>query len=1436
MHKIIAILNILLVLTSLSTADVWIAGRISSDTTWVKNNGTGDGVYVIDLDTDSLVIDPGVTLTIEPGVQVRFYDDVYFFVKGTLIAQGTASDSIVFTTDKTAGSAGEWGGIKLIGDSTTANKLIYCRIEYGDADSTDHSAPQEFNNGGGVFCSEGITSSTEIKHSTFQYNNAYEAGGAIFTMGSPAIESNRIRFNTAGQFAGGIGIQGPNPFEPAGPLVQNCLIYQNSADANGGGGIGLLGYASASVMNTLIYGNSSAQGTGGGVHVYGQTNFGTYFTNSVIWNNSANSSDQVFGTINITYSDVQGGMSGEGNLDADPQFNDPSGEDFHVEATSPIVDSGTGSGAPTEDFDGVTRPFDGDRDDTATVDMGPYEYVNTPPVITSQPDTTALEDETYSYAVVAEDPDAAEQLTYELLQGPYFLSINDSTGEISGMPTTDSDAGSYPVSVRVYDLNAAADTQSYTLTVTAVNDAPQVSDIPDQTIDEGGDFVTIHLDDYVSDEDDSDAEMTWTYNGNNELSVSIVNRVATISVPDSDWYGSETITFTATDPGGLSDADSAVFTVLNINDAPVVSDIPDQTIEEGTSFTQIILDDYVSDVDNADSVIVWTYSGNNELLVTIDDNRVATIQTPDADWNGSETVTFTATDPGGLSDSDNAVFTVTAVNDAPVVSDIPDQTIDEGQSFLAVFLDDYVADVDNPDSSLTWTYSGNAQLIVTISADRIATIAVPDSNWYGAETITFTATDPAGLSDSDPALFTVLNVNDPPVAADDSAATNEDAEVAVYVLNNDSDIDNSALTVASIGVPQHGTATIEQGQYVRYLPDNDWFGTDSFTYVVDDGSGGSDEALVTVSVTAVNDTPVVADIPDQTIEEGGSFISITLDDYVSDVDNADSTLNWTYSGNSALAVQIDENRVATISIPDSNWNGSEWITFTASDPDSASSSDSVLFTVQPTNDAPVVSDIPDQVTAEGTAFAAVELDLYVDDIDNTNEEIQWTVSGNIHLEVQIDSLTHQASVSAIDSNWFGSETLVFTATDPGGLSDSDSSVFTVTPVNDAPIVLSIPDQTIQEDSVFATISLDDYVTDIDDADSAIVWVVKGNKDLQIQIDNNRIVTISVPYEEWNGSETVWFSATDTSGLSDSTSATFTVLAVNDAPQITAPLPELSFPEDDSLYYAAANWYAYVQDNDNADSTLNYAVSGGSWVVASSDSGGYLFNAPENWFGSDTLLLKVSDGSLSDSAFFIVTVRSVNDAPVIVDLPDSLSFRNDSSLVLVMKNYGVDIETADSLLGWEFTSDNDSLLYVYDPATTKLTLEAPGFSGMVSLICTVQDDSAATATDTIFITVSSATAITNADAFTLPKTYQLGQNYPNPFNPTTRIKYALPKAGKVRIEVYNIAGQRVAVLVDEFKQAGRYETVFKAGNLSSGMYFYRIQSGSFSKVKRMILLK
>ncbi|MDQ3021400.1 MAG: T9SS type A sorting domain-containing protein [Bacteroidota bacterium] len=85
-------------------------------------------------------------------------------------------------------------------------------------------------------------------------------------------------------------------------------------------------------------------------------------------------------------------------------------------------------------------------------------------------------------------------------------------------------------------------------------------------------------------------------------------------------------------------------------------------------------------------------------------------------------------------------------------------------------------------------------------------------------------------------------------------------------------------------------------------------------------------------------------------------------------------------------------------------------------------------------------------------------------------------------------------------------------------------------------------------------------------------------------------------------------------------------------------------------------------------------------------------------------------------------------------------------------------------------------------------------------------------------------------------FRLSQNYPNPFNPTTKIDYSIPKSGVVTIKIYDVIGKEVATLVNEFKNAGNYDIRFNGANFSSGVYFYRIESGNFVDTKKMFLLK
>ncbi|MGE5496769.1 MAG: carboxypeptidase regulatory-like domain-containing protein, partial [Syntrophothermus sp.] len=112
----------------------------------------------------------------------------------------------------------------------------------------------------------------------------------------------------------------------------------------------------------------------------------------------------------------------------------------------------------------------------------------------------------------------------------------------------------------------------------------------------------------------------------------------------------------------------------------------------------------------------------------------------------------------------------------------------------------------------------------------------------------------------------------------------------------------------------------------------------------------------------------------------------------------------------------------------------------------------------------------------------------------------------------------------------------------------------------------------------------------------------------------------------------------------------------------------------------------------------------------------------------------------------------------------------------------------------------------------------------------------TQTPSVNLTLTPVTITAVGDNKTAVTSYELAQNYPNPFNPTTTISFQIPQAGLVELKVYNSIGQEVATLVNEFRQAGRYNVSFNAAALSSGIYFYKMTAGSFVQTQKMVLLK
>jgi PKD repeat protein len=841
------------------------------------------------------------------------------------------------------------------------------------------------------------------------------------------------------------------------------------------------------------------------------------------------------------------------------------------------------------------------------------------------------------------------------------------------------------------------------------NEPPVISGIPDQSRPEGQPFTMIHLDDFVVDPNNNDDEMIWTAEGGQQhFTITIdSNRIAAVTPKDPEWNGSETVIFKATDSGGLTATQATTFTVIAVNDPPVFSEIPDQSQAEGNPFTVIHLDDYVFDIDSNDDSITWIAENQNHLTITINSNREAIIKTKDPEWNGSETIKFIATAPDNVTSVDYVVFTVTAVNDAPVISDIGDQTIDEDFSFTPISLDLFIFDIEDSDSQITWSVIANSELAVTIT-DRIATIKAV-ANWNGTETITFIAEDTGGLTASDSAIFTVNSVNDAPVISGVLDQTvNEDTSFTAITLDEFvADIEDADSQISwAVSGNSDLTITITNRVILIESPAN-WHGSETIIFKATDSGGLTATQTATFTVIAVNDPPVFSEIPDQSQAEGNPFSAIHLDDYVFDIDSNDDSITWIAENQNHLTITINSNREAIIKTKDPEWNGSETIKFIATAPDNVTSVDYVVFTVTAVNDTPLILYFSDNTIMEGDSFPAINLDDYVVDVDNTDDEISWSATGQSDLKV---SITDRIATIEAPENWNGTETITFTVQDPGGLTSCKAVKFMIV---GPPNISDIPDQTILEDTSFTSINLDDFVDDSNFSDSEISWSITGQSELSISL-TNRVVSIKAP-ENWNGTENLIFIAEvenmqvggDLNELLSWTEASFTMTAINDPPSFTIG-QNISVPEDSSTiilsYWTTNISPGAANENDSLHFELTIDHKDLFSVIPTLYSNGTLkFTPKPNVSGVATVdvILKDNGGTenggndTSTAQSFKITINEINDPPTFTMGPNQ-RINSNTGIAQHVENWATYISAGpanedQTKLRFQTTVENDALL-------------------------------------------------------------------------------------------------------------------------------------------------
>ncbi|MFQ5648305.1 MAG: Ig-like domain-containing protein [bacterium] len=571
--------------------------------------------------------------------------------------------------------------------------------------------------------------------------------------------------------------------------------------------------------------------------------------------------------------------------------------------------------------------------------------VNLPPVTVDDAATT-FEDIPVPINITANDSDpdgSLDRATVEIHEGPLngTLEINAVTGVVTYSP----DANTFGLDFFTYSIRDNDGTLSnmatVSLAVNSLNDPPVA--VSDSVMTQEETMVEIPVLENDFDVDGRVEPATIAFQGQPEHGTIVLNSLTGIVsyTPEANFFGSDAFRYTIHDEENASSQVAGVLIiVLSDNDKPIAVNDSAVTGLGAPVDIAVISNDF--DIDNAidaSTVAIATPPVNGQAS-TVGSNGLIRYS-PSAGFSGFDRFHYTVRDEGGQ--VSNSATVVVRVIGPPVARDDTTFTGVGNSANIAVLQNDFDPDGAGLDLRSVVKLLGPFNGSATVDPATGMIHYTPQINFDGIDAVRYTVKDLDGFTSNEAAVTIFVGSNVPPVANDDAVVTEEDTPISIDLTANDTDLDGLVVaeTVLIRSGPGHGSAIVHSTG-VNYVPDDDYAGQDSFTYVVRDNENASSNiATVSITVQAVNDPPLAE--ADSASTQEGTAVTIPVTDNDLDAERALdlSSVTITTAPTHGSAT-VDASSGAISYTPDSGFVGSDSFRYTVRDDNNTVSNEATV--------------------------------------------------------------------------------------------------------------------------------------------------------------------------------------------------------------------------------------------------------------------------------------------------------------------------------------------------------------------------------------------------------------------------------------------------------------------------------------------------------------